>query len=98
MSTTAIPLDHPALNTPTTITDMQPLGGLIFDPAASRWTVRTDLGTLPADQAQMIRCLLAHDNPADDHNPFRSKANAHAACHNLSRRAECEQGDEARAY
>jgi hypothetical protein len=78
---------------------MQPLGGLIFDPSTARWTVRQDLDIpLDADQDAMSFALLARDNPADESNSFRSKANAYVACRRLARRAECEHGDEARVY
>lgn len=71
----------------------------MFDPASGRWTVRTDLDLpLDPDQDAMARALLARDNPANDSDPFRSKANAYVACRRLARRAECEHGDEARAY
>jgi len=97
--TPSISPNDPQLNTPITLADMKALGGLIFDPATERWIVRPDLDVpLEPDQDAMIRNLLARDTPTDEHNKFRSKANALVACRKLVRHADCEHGDETRSY
>src|ERR1700677_5036924 len=92
------PPNKPKLNPPIPPADMKALGGFIFDPATERWIVRPDLDVpLEPDQDAMIRNLLARDTPTDEHNKFRSKANALVACRKLVRHADCEHGDETRS-